>query len=266
MRSLLGAVAVASSLLFATPAHAAWQAAGLQGSNVLSLVEDPTTASTWFAGTSAGEVHRYTSATGWVGVSVAPGFGVVALSVARTNPAVVYAAVDGSGVFKSADGGGTWLRAGLEGLSVRSVEVDPYDAAIVYAAANGQIQKSADGGSTWQAITSTELAAANVQELALPPADPALVPAPVRTDTIYAAALGGLYRSTDAGSTWVLLDTASSGVSTSDFTTAAVDPSAPTRVYVGTAGAGLYRSTDGGNTWSASDGLGTGDVLSIAFY
>src|SRR6266498_1899828 len=248
MRSFAGSLAVIATLLLGTSAHGAWQPAGLQGSSVVSLAEDPTSGTTWLAGTSAGEIFRYTEATGWLPASegLPAGHGVLALSV---------------------DGANTWSAAGLAGLSVRSLERDPYDASILWAAANGQLQRSVDGGSTWQAVTATALAAANVQKVTLDPADLTQRPLPARTDTIYAAALGGLYRSVDAGSTWTLLPTGASGVASSDFTTIAVDPRARARVYAGTADTGMFVSTDGGNTWApAGDGLGTADVLAITFY
>src|SRR6266511_5193762 len=269
MRSFLGSIAVIATFLIGTPAHGAWQAAGLQGSNVLSLAEDPTVGSTWFAGTASGAIYKYTEATGWLAASTGlpSGHGVLALRIDPASPAVVYAALDGAGVYRSTDGGNTWSPAGLDALSVRSIEVDPYDSSILYAAANGQIYRSVNAASSWEAVTATVLASANVQKVTFNPPDLTQTPPPARTDTIYAAALGGLYRSADRGSSWVMLDTAASGVSSVNFTTVAVDLKDPAVVYAGTADAGICKSADGGNTWAAmSDGLGAIDVVAIAFY
>jgi photosystem II stability/assembly factor-like uncharacterized protein len=53
----------------------------------------------------------------------------------------------------------------------------------------------------------------------------------------------GIYKSTDAGATWVAIS--------SRLTTAlAVDPQTPTMVYAGTDNSGVFISTDGGMTWS----------------
>src|SRR6266542_4415217 len=279
MRAFLGSIAVIATVLFATPAHAGWQAAGLQGSNVLSLAEDPTAGSTWFAGTASGAIYKYTEATGWLAASTGlpSGHGVLALRIDPASPAVVYAALDGrrvqdeldvcACVYKSTDGGNTWSPSGLDALLVRSIEVDPYDSLILYAAANGQIHRSVNAGSSWEAVTATVLASANVQNVTFNPPDLTRTSPPARTDTIYAAALGGLYRSTDGDSSWVMLDTTASGVLSVNFTTVAIDPKNPATIYAGTADEGIYKSGDGGNTWAAmSDGLGAIDVIAIAFY
>nr|HWA82090.1 hypothetical protein [Fimbriimonadaceae bacterium] len=80
---------------------------------------------------------------------------------------------------------------------------------------------------------------------------------PHNSSTIYAAApAGGVWKSTDSGSTWTALTDAWSDLSTSSIT---VDPHDSNTIYVGTGdfdgyggiGQGVMRSTDGGATWSS---------------
>lgn len=65
--------------------------------------------------------------------------------------------------------------------------------------------------------------------------------------TIYAGSYGGgIFLSTDGGSTWSMAD---SGLSNTDIQTLIVDPTTA-YMFAGTDGGGIYRSTDKGSTWS----------------
>jgi len=260
MGSFLRSIGVVAAVVIGMPAHGAWQPAGLQGSNVLSLAEDPGTGTTWYAGTASGFVYKKAGAGDW---AVASGLGhaVLALAIAPAT-GVVYAGLEGGGLFKSADGGTTWsAAAGMDGLSVANVAIDPLDPSILFAAANGQIYRSGNAGSSWQLVDSQALSLSNVQQIAFEPPPPANPPA--RTETIYAAALGGLFQSVDAGTTWTPLDTSGSR----SFSAIAVDPANRSVVYAGTADAGMYRSADGGSSWTHIDaGPDAADVVAIALY
>jgi photosystem II stability/assembly factor-like uncharacterized protein len=93
----------------------------------------------------------------------------------------------------------------------------------------------------------------------------ALAIAPNAPNTIYAGTTDGIYRSTDAGTTWT--KTPSAGLSSSSFAnTIAVDPSNASVVYLGLSFA-FFKSVDGGNNWTAinSTPLSFSSVLSIVF-
>jgi photosystem II stability/assembly factor-like uncharacterized protein len=105
---------------------------------------------------------------GWTGTALAqgdtwtslggPDGGIVrALAVDPVTPSTVYAATDGGGVFKSADGGGSWtaINAGLSsGSTVMALAVDPVTPSTVYAGTNGGgVLRSDDGGASWMATT-----------------------------------------------------------------------------------------------------------------
>lgn len=64
-------------------------------------------------------------------------------------------------------------------------------------------------------------------------------------DTIFAGAYGVIFRSTDAGNTWV---NTNNGLVSSDIFSLAVNEGA---VFAGTFGNGVYRTTDNGENWKA---------------
>ena len=83
----------------------------------------------------------------------------------------------------------------------------------------------------------------------------ALAVNPSTPTTLYAGTGDGVFKSTDAGETWVLassgLPDPSPGSPNRAVLALVINPVAPNILYVGTSGAGVFRSTDGGNTWAA---------------
>ena len=76
---------------------------------------------------------------------------------------------------------------------------------------------------------------------------------PLTPTTLYAGTEGGVFKSTNSGSTW---SPASSGLTGFNSTILAlgIDPLTPSTLYAGTSG-GVFKSTDAGGTWSpASSG------------
>ena len=80
---------------------------------------------------------------------------------------------------------------------------------------------------------------------------------PTNADTVYAtyAGFGGthVWKSIDAGATWTALDGSGSGALPDiPVHSIAVDPTRPTRLYLGT-DLGIFVTTDGGATWSVEN-------------
>ncbi len=104
---------------------------------------------------------------------------------------------------------------------------------------NPSLYASSDGGGTWTMI--------DTAAHGLPDATPMqyLAVDPQKSGVVYAGVNGGLYRSSDDGTSFSLVPDFFFDVRCVVF-----DPSNDQRIYVGT-DQGLYASQDGGNTWTA---------------
>jgi hypothetical protein len=171
---------------------------------------------------------------------------VQCLVVDPQSPATIYAGT-WPGVYKSTNGGATWSPAntGLPPEPTEALAIDPITPAVLYAGIrNAGLFKSTDGGGTW--------IPANIGL----PNQPAwgIAVDPVTPGTLFLANGGGLFKSTDAAASWVSISGGLAGVSVSSGP--AIDPAAPSTVYVGAYPypqyplGGVFKSKDGGATWA----------------
>ena len=151
--------------------------------------------------------------------------------VATHDGVTVYAVESGGVIYKSTDGGATWVA--LSSAASRSWQgIATHDGVTVYAVVHaGVIYKSTDGGATWAELSSDRRSWRGV--------------ATHDGVTVYAVVHGGvIYKSTDGGATWVALSSGSRywhGVATHDGLT----------LYAVVSGGVIYKSADGGATWVA---------------
>ncbi|MGH9669184.1 MAG: WD40/YVTN/BNR-like repeat-containing protein [Terriglobales bacterium] len=209
------------------------------------------------------------------------------IAVAPSDPNILYVASGeglprpdlsvGNGIYKSTDAGKTWTHLGLEdGQQIPALAVDPRDPNRVFAAVLGHpygpnqergIFRSTDGGKTWQKVLYKDenTGGADVQ---IDPSNPDVVYAslwqtrrgPWEDNNEYSGAGGGLFKSTDGGSTWRALTV---GLPRDLVQVhVAIAPSQPSRLYAvfsttakteyaSGKGLGFYRSDDGGANWSS---------------
>lgn len=162
-----------------------------------------------------------------------PGGALLSMAFAPSNTAIAFLGGNGSGVYRSTDGGTTWAPAGLSGQTVWGLAVDPVNPNRVFAATNtsGTVKLSENAGVSW---ADTSLPAAIPYALAFSPDDPG---------TLFAATSKGVFSKT-GNSEWSLR-----GLSGVVVTAVTPHPSRPGWVFAGSTG-GAYFSTDGGNTWS----------------
>ncbi|MGH7920102.1 MAG: WD40/YVTN/BNR-like repeat-containing protein, partial [Candidatus Dormibacteraceae bacterium] len=134
---------------------------------------------------------------------------------------------------------------------------DPGSPGVFYfGACGGGVWKTTDGGAYWHNVSDGFFRTASVGALAVAHSDPNVVyagmgEACVRNDVSYG---DGVYRSTDAGRTWVHRGLEA----TRHIARVRVHPHDPSVVYVAALGdifgpspdRGVYRSTDGGRTWT----------------
>jgi photosystem II stability/assembly factor-like uncharacterized protein len=202
----------ASAVIKSSNGGRAWSAAnaGLPRAIVTALVIDPSNAAVLYAGTSAGGVFK-TVDRGLTWTPANTGLAASDIShlvVDPSNPNVVYAAIEGcsagcsspAGVFKSTNGGTSWVSANVglaDDLQVIALAIDPEDTRVLYAATrfNG-LFKTTNGGVNWGSInpeaTGTMFAIVHF----------ALVVDPANTGTVYAGTFDGVLKTGDGGRTW----------------------------------------------------------------
>lgn len=182
-----------------------------------------------------------------------------------SNPAIFYVATGegwfnfgslrGAGIFKSTDGGTSWAQLSSTGAGsfeqVQDIVVT--NSGVVLAATSGGkgVQRSTDGGQTWVGTLAASTGGGRGADLEIGP-----------NGTIYASigvfAPGQLWRSSDEGVTWTLLNTGTNGFPNSGIERieVAVAPSDASRLYAVTSTTankigGMYRSSDAGDTWES---------------
>ncbi|GAB4090825.1 WD40/YVTN/BNR-like repeat-containing protein [Hydrogenophaga soli] len=196
----------------------------------------------WAWAENLGWVHFKGSAPAY-NVVFTPFQEVNAVLLSAASPQQLRAAVAGSGVHLSSDGGTTWSAATTQPTDrrLKAAVAHPTTATTLYAASHGSgVFQSADGGANWSACANTGLNP-NVYTLVVDGGG-----------TLYAATPGGVFASADCAS-WTAKSTGlPNAAGVYHPTVLAVDPTTPTLLYAGVSGTGVFRSTDGGGTWSAA--------------
>lgn len=184
-----------------------------------------------------------------------------AVAVSPINSNIIFAGSFGIGIYKSANGGLTWVndKSGLLNTYVRSILA--LSDSLVFCGTNDGIFKSTDGGNTWSLSLST---LNSVRSLALDP----------HTNSLYAATFGTfLFKSTDGGSSWIQHIVKDNVTNDSLPHERAVAVFGKDSLYVGgsitdidTTGGALFKSTNGGLSWTqVQPGLSIrSSVISIA--
>lgn len=269
---------------------------GMSHSRVIAMAIDPVYPATVYAGTKGDAVYKsHDGGQRWVsmrsGLDDATITSVVNQFLFDPSDAQHIFLATTMGVFETKNGGEQWVKK-MEGmkevLMVVTLGMDPTRPSILYAGTSGGVYKSVDQAGHWEKMNNGLVPpdmlktsrALNVTSILVDPYEP---------DTVYAATLAGLYKSTDAGKAWkrigeslsdqmivaMVLDRArrgtiyvtgrdgvhrsedagatwklvNSGFVTTNIRTIAQSATEPKVFYAGTNGSGLYRSKDAGETW-----------------
>jgi photosystem II stability/assembly factor-like uncharacterized protein len=188
---------------------------------------------------------------------------------------LVYAAVAGNltpsdarGIFKSSDGGKTWRKVFFKDAytSATELDFDPDNSHTIVATvrhippapgekpAEGvdtQLLRSTDAGETWSVMGEQGLPPAHRQRVGL-----AVAPA-TNGKRIFALMAQGLFRSDDAGATWIKITTDPRILGSNYFGRVFADPKNSDVVYV--MQTSTYRSEDGGRTFISWKGTPSGE-------
>lgn len=210
----------------------------------------------------------------WTHMGLTPTKQIASVIVHPTNPDIVYVGAQGSpwgphperGVYKSVDGGRTWTHILKDSPStgVNDLVMDPNNPDVLYAAMWEHVQKpwhgyqitsggpgsalykSIDGGATWARLGGG---------LPEPAGKYAITASPADSNRLFALAEarpgeGGLFRSDDAGASWVQVNDAHVMTERSPYYMHVVaDTKDRDTVYV--LHAPFLKSTDGGKTFTS---------------
>ncbi|MEM9722213.1 MAG: hypothetical protein AAGA10_23305 [Bacteroidota bacterium] len=232
-----------------------------------------------YVGTASGGLWRSTSG----GIDWEPIFddqpvaSIGAVAIDQGNPAIIWAGTGegnprnsqalGAGIFKSLDGGDTWMKMGLtETRSIHRVIIHPQNSQIVYVAALGSswgegaergVFRTTDGGKTWDKILYVD-EKTGCADLVIDPQNPNKLIAAMwqyRRWPWFFKSGGpgsGMYITHDGGDTWVKR-TAEDGLPKGELGRMglAIAPSNPNKVYalIESEKNAFYASEDGGKHW-----------------
>ena len=263
-----------------------WRLIGpFRGGRAVAVSGVPGSGTTFFMGSVGGGVWKTENA----GVSWVPLFdgqpvaSIGAVAVAPSNAQVIYVGTgesdirsdlaSGDGVYRTPDGGKTWMHVGLkETRQISRIVVDAKNADVVYVAALGHaygpnpergVYKSTDGGKTWKQVLN-QGPDVGASDLAMAAGNSSVLLAgmweahrpPWSTYGPIEGTKSGLYRTTDGGAKWTQLT--GHGLPDGKWGRVGVAVSADGRKAYALIDAGkksgLYRSDDGGETWRLANG------------
>ena len=240
-----------------------WSAvnSGVRDIHVTSVAVDPGNAGILYSGTDHGVFKSSNGGASWDSVNSSQY--VTTLSIASTEPNIIYAGIDYGGccggVLKSTDSGASWTSETIYGYGVNALATDPGNPDTVYASADYcsdggcdySIFKSTDGGANWNSIVSGS------GPLQIDVKDPR---------TIYLGSWGAIGKSTDAGANWNFFH---QGLPDTSINALAIDPTESNSIYAGTGDyysldkTGVFKSTDGGATWKGIGPASTVSALAV---
>ena len=200
-----------------------------------------------------------------------PHWGVVSgrvrgLAVHPTNPDIVYAGAASGGIWKTTDGGQTWVdkSGGLNLLTFGAIAIDPSNPEVIYAGtgeyhwlltdrfySGDGMYKSTNGGDSWEKVIAEFGTVTHFSDLVISPFNPNVMMAAIAKNFQGAAPNEGIWRSADGGQHWtcVLLG---EGMYDLSF-----HPSDANLVYAACGNeqsqAGFLLSTDGGLSFTQSN-------------
>ena len=241
---------------------------GMSYSRVIAMGIDPLYPATIYAGTKGDAVYKsYDGGQRWTSART----GLDDATISSVVNQFVFDPADDShiflattmGVFESKNAGERWVKK-MEGmkevLMVVTLGMDPAHSSVMYAGTSGGVYKTSDQGAHWVQVnnglvpegmvkTSRALGVTSVQV------------DPFAPDTVYAATLAGLYKTTNGAASWVRI-----GESLQDQMIVAMvlDRTRAGVIYL--AGRdGIHRSEDGGLNWTPlNDGFTTTNIRSLA--
>lgn len=228
---------------------------------------DPNNANTYYVGAPIGGLWKTTDGgLTWAPLTDAlPYVSVGSCVIDPTNTNTLYISVGdhegwwkySMGVYKSTDGGATWNATGLswslsQGRAISMLAMDPFNAAVIYAATSNGLYKTTNNGTTWNVVHS-----GYHNDIRFEPG----------TSNIYATTndywgSSEAYRSTDGGASWTQLTSFNTNY---NYLRLAVTPANPAKLAIlNTSTNDLYVSTNYGSNLTVVGNCPEDDVLLIS--
>ncbi|CRK56082.1 Glycosyl hydrolase, BNR repeat precursor [Alloactinosynnema sp. L-07] len=264
---------------------AAWQSLGPGlGGRVSDLATDPTRANTIYAGAASGGLWKSTDggstfSYSWgptlpqsVGAVAVAANGTIYVGTGEGNPGSASYSFPGNGVYKSTDGGSTWLSMGLTGTDrIGRISIDPNNSNRLFVAAAGKLYqpggarglyRTEDGGTTWQQVLAGANDTTGSIDVSISPDDSNTIYTSMWDHTrtpagrVYGGVGSGIHKSTDGGATWTRLagglPASSSNLGRMGVAVAKSDPNRLYAIAANTPGnfLGFWTSTNKGASWT----------------
>ena len=196
---------------------------------------------------------------------------IAALAVDPTDSATFYIAAAGGGVWKTTNGGASYLPLTdfYGDTATGSIAVAPSDHNVVYAGTGESsfsadskygigLLKSLDGGASWSLIPgpSNAFYRRSISKVVVDPTNSATVYLTVTYSANGFSGNTGVWKSTDGGASWTNTTAVAGLENALPYTDLVIDPTAPQTLYTavgyifGTPNNGIYKTTNGGATWA----------------
>ncbi len=260
-----------------------WYAGGPYniGGRITAIAANPDDPSTVYAGAADGGVLKSTNGgLNWTPIfDDMPSLSIGAIALNPQNPDEVFVGTgeanssgdsfNGTGLYKSPDGGQTWIHLGLENTKhINRIVFNPDNSDVIFVAAMGGlfsadtsrgVYRTTDGGQTWEKVLFVSDSTGCI-DLAINPQNPNIVYAAMweRIRHPWHRRVGGptsgIYRSTDGGDTWELLTNglpSGNNVGRIGLAISQSNPDILYAIYADDPGhfMGVYKTVDGGNSW-----------------
>jgi photosystem II stability/assembly factor-like uncharacterized protein len=195
--------------------------------------------------------------------------GYYALDIAQTDSKTLFLGLFGRGVYKSTDGGDTWLPSNgvdriLSNAKIFDIKIDPSNALHVVTSSTKGVYETTDGGLNWHEFN-TGIERTQVKLLRF-----------TQNGELFAGTLGNeMYKYEKNENRWYQLNGFGQfGNYWSmwdrplyQYTTIAFDPTDVNTMFIGTFPSGIYKTTDRGFTWKESNiGWSNDGVFSFKFH
>ncbi|RLF39534.1 MAG: hypothetical protein DRN12_06875, partial [Thermoplasmata archaeon] len=191
--------------------------------------------------------------------------GYYALAISRSNPDVLYVGLYHHGVYKSVNGGSTWIPiagAYSRDIGVTCIAVDPEDENVLYVGSEEGVYRTIDGGETWKPLNE-----------GLPTLDVKTISIDDNGDVLVGTRGYGVYRLDydiwlplpplgGWSNPWPIWDNRP----LYQYTSFLINPEDDRKIILGSFPQGIYKSDDDGISWRESNvGFLNDGVFSLAY-